>query len=137
MYPKSSSGLVTCLYDFTFFEYLICALSSKHITSLNLQSSPMRFAVQSLSRVQLFATPWTAARQDSLSLTISWSLLKLMSIESMMPSNHLIRCHTFTSCPQSFLASESFPELALRTRWPQYQGFSFSISLMRLALSNF
>ena len=55
--------------------------------------------VQSLSRVQLFVTPWTAARQDSLSFTISWSLLKLMSIESVMPSNHLI---LFPSPPPAF-----------------------------------
>ena len=65
--------------------------------------------VQSLSHVQLFATPWMAAHQASLSFTISWSLLKLMSIESMMPSNHLILCHPFSSCPQSFPASGSFP----------------------------
>ena len=64
--------------------------------------------VQSLSRVQLFQTPWTAAHQASLSFTIPQSLLKLMSIESVMPSNHLILCPPF-SCPQSSLASGSFP----------------------------
>ena len=58
--------------------------------------------VQSLSRVQLFVTPWTAARQASLSFTISWSLLKLMSIESMMPSNHLILCHPLLLLPSIF-----------------------------------
>ena len=61
-----------------------------------------------LSHVQLSATPWTAARQASLSFTISWSLLKLMSIESMMPSNYLILCCPL-SCPQSLPASGSFP----------------------------
>ena len=64
---------------------------------------------QLLSHVRLFATPWTAARQASLSFTISWSLLRLMSIESVMPSNHLILCYTFSFCPQTFPASGSFP----------------------------
>ena len=65
--------------------------------------------VQSLSCVRLFATPWTIAYQASLSITNSWSLLKLISIESVMPSNHLILCHPFSSCLQSFPASGSFP----------------------------
>ena len=59
--------------------------------------------------VWLVAIPWTAARQAPLSSTVPWSLLKLMSIELVMPSNHLILCHPFSSCPQSFLASGSFP----------------------------
>ena len=66
-------------------------------------------SVQSLSRVQLFATPWTAACQACLSITNSWSLFKLMSIKSVMPSNHLILCHPLSSLPQSLPASESFP----------------------------
>ena len=67
-------------------------------------------SVQSFSRAQLFATPWTTACQASLSFNISWSLLKLMSIESMMPSNYLILCpQSFSSCLQSFPASGSFP----------------------------
>ena len=65
-------------------------------------------SVQPLSRVQLFATPWTAASQTSLSITNSWSLLKLMSTESVMPSNHLIPVIPFFSCLQSFPASGSF-----------------------------
>jgi len=65
--------------------------------------------VQLLSRVWPFVTPWTAARQASLSFTISQKLLKLMSIESVMPSNHLVLCHTFSSCLRSFPASGSFP----------------------------
>ena len=65
--------------------------------------------VQSLCCVRLFATPWTAARQASLSFIISWSLLKLMSIESVMPPNHLLLCCLFSSCLQSFPASGSFP----------------------------
>ena len=65
-------------------------------------------SVQLLIHVWLFATPWTAACQDSLSITNSWSLLKLTSIESVMPSNHLILCHPFSSFLQSFPASGSF-----------------------------
>jgi len=84
--------------------------------------------VQSLSHVQLFAAPWTAACQASLSISNSWSLLKLMSIEPVRPSSHLILCRPF-SCPQSFLASEFFSnELALCIRWSKYWNFSFSIN---------
>ena len=79
--------------------------------------------VQSLSRVWLFETPRTAAHQASLSFTISGSLLKLMSIESVMPSNYLIPCH-----PLLFLPSIFFNESALPIRWPKYWSFSFSIS---------
>ena len=72
--------------------------------------SSSRVAInQLLSHVQLFATPWTAGHQDSLSFTISKSLLKLMSIESVMLSNHLILCHPFSFCLQSFSASGFFP----------------------------
>ena len=86
-------------------------------------------SVQSLSRVRLFVTPWTAARQASLSITNSWSLPKLMSINSVMPSSHLILC-----CPLLFLppippSIRVFSnESTLRTRWPKYWSFSFSIS---------
>ena len=71
------------------------------------------FVVQLLSRVQLFVTTWTAARQAPLSFTITQSLLKLMSIESAMPSNYLILCHLLSSCLQSFSASGSFPMVSL------------------------
>ena len=70
---------------------------------------PQFSSVQSLSRVQLFVTPWITACQASLSITNSQSSLKLMSIESVRPSKHLILCHPFSSCPQSFPASGSFP----------------------------
>ena len=71
--------------------------------------SKATFSVQfSYSVISDSATPWTAAGQASLSFTISWSLLKLMSIKSVMPSNHLILCCHFSSCPQSFPASQSF-----------------------------
>ena len=79
------------------------------------------------SRVRLFATPWTTARQASLSITNSQSLLKLMCLELVMPSNHLILCRPF-SCLQSFPASGSFPVSVLHIRWPKYWSFSFSIS---------
>ena len=78
-------------------------------------------SVQSLSRVLLFATPWTAAHQASLSITNSQSLLKLMSIESKMPSNHLILCHPLLLLPSIFPSIKvSSNELALGIRWPEY-----------------
>ena len=83
---------------------------------------------QLLSRVQLFATPGTTAHQAFLSFTISQSLLKLMSIESVMPSNHLILCHPLLS-PSIFPSIRVFSnESALHFRWPTYWSFSFSIS---------
>ena len=85
-------------------------------------------SVQSLSSVRLFATPWTAARQASLSITNSWSLLKLMSIESVMPSNHIILCHPLL-LPSIFPSIRVFSnESVLHIRWPKYWSFSFSIS---------
>ena len=85
-------------------------------------------SVQSLSHVRLFATPWTAARQTSLPFTISWSLLKLMSIKSMMPFKHLILFHPLF-LPSIFLSMRVFSsELALRIRWPKYWSFILSIS---------
>ena len=86
-------------------------------------------SVQSLSRVQLFVTPWTAARQASLSITDSWSLLKLMSIESVMPSNHLILCRPLLLLPSIFPSIRVFSkESVLCIRWPKCWSFSFSIS---------
>ena len=83
--------------------------------------------VQSLSCVWPFVTPWTAVCQASLSITSSWSLLKLMSIESMMPSNHLILCHPLLH--SIFLSIRIFSsESAPHIRWPKYWSFSFSIS---------
>ena len=84
--------------------------------------------VQSLSRVRLLALPWTAAHQASLSFTISLSLLKLMSIESVMPSNHLILCHPLLP-PSVFPSIRVFSnESVLHIKWPEYWSFSFSIS---------
>ena len=83
--------------------------------------------VQSLSRVQLFVTPWTAAKQASLSFIISLSLLKLMSIESLMPSNHLILCHPLLLLPSIFPSIRVFSrELVLCIKWPKYWRFSFN-----------
>ena len=97
--------------------------------------TPLSFAlldsqsVQSLSHIQLFATPWTAARQASLSIINSQSSPKLMSIESVIPSNHLILCCPFLLLPSIFPNIRIFSnELALGIRWPKYWHFSFSIS---------
>ena len=85
--------------------------------------------VQSLSRVQLFVTPWTAANQASLSFTISWSLLKFMPTELVMPSNHLILCRPLLFPPSIFPSIRVFSnESALRIRWSKYRSFSFCVS---------
>ena len=86
-------------------------------------------SVQSLSHFWLFATPWTAAHQASLSITNSQSLLKLMSIESVMPSNYLILCHPLLLLPSIFPSIRVFSnESVLRIRWPKYWRFSLNIS---------
>ena len=86
-------------------------------------------SVQSLSGVQLFATPWTAARQASLSIKNSWSFLKLMSIKSVMPSNHPILCLPLLLLPSIFTGIRVFSnESAHCIRWPKYWSFNFSIS---------
>ena len=86
-------------------------------------------SVQSLSHVQLFATPWAAARWASLSITNSWSLLRFMSIESVMPCNHLILCYPLLLLllnPPSIRVFSN--ESTLHIRWPKYWSFSFSIN---------
>ena len=86
-------------------------------------------SVQLRSCVRLFATPWTAACQASLSITNSWSLLKLMSMESVMLHNHLIHCHSLLLLPSIFYSIRLFSnESVLPIRWPKYWSFSFSIS---------
>ena len=86
-------------------------------------------SVQLLSPVQLFATPWTAAHQASLSIINSWTLLKLIFIESVMPSNHLIFCCPLLLLPSIFPSIRvSSNESVLHIRWPKYWSFSFSIS---------
>ena len=86
-------------------------------------------SVQSLSRVRLFVTPWTTGCQASLSITNSWSLPKLISIELVMPSNHFILCHPLLLLPSILLSLRVFSnELPLHVRWPKYGSFSFNIS---------
>ena len=92
-------------------------------------AKPVAVVVQPLSQVQLFATPWTAACQAFLSFSISQSLLKLMSIESVMPSNHLILYRPLLFLPSIFPSIRVFSnESTLPSRWPKYWSFSFSIS---------
>ena len=92
-------------------------------------TQPQFSSVQSLSCVQLFATPWTAAHQASLSIANSWSLLRLMSIESVIPSNHLILCRPLSPPPSIFSSTRVyFKESVLHIRWPKYWSFSFNIS---------
>ena len=86
-------------------------------------------SVQSLSHIWLFATPWTSTRQASLSITSSRSLPKIMSTESVTPSNHLILCHPLLLLPSIFPSIRVFSdESTLRIRWPKYWSFSLSIS---------
>ena len=103
---------------------------SKFKQSLSgVQEHNMHNSVQSLNHVRLFATPWTAAHQASLSITNSRSLLKLMSIASVMPSNHLILCDPLPLLPSVFPSIRVYSnELVLCIRWPKYWTFSFSIS---------
>ena len=99
------------------------------ISCLIMQIIPTFISVQSLICVQLFATPWTAACQASLSITNSWSLLKLMSIELVMPSNHPILCGPLLLLPSIFPSIRIFSnESALCIRWPKDWSFSFKIS---------
>ena len=110
-----------------FFCTLKKAVSASFFPGVNIVLTNFRCSVQSLSCVRLFVTPWTETRQASLSISNSRSLLKLMSIESVMPSSHLILCHPLLLRLQSFPASGSFPmsqvfsnESALCIRWPKY-----------------
>ena len=109
---------------------LLCILNGTHRQRMEPRKAygPM-VVVQLLSPVWLFVTPWTAVHQAPLSFTISWSLLKLISIELVMPSNHLILCCPRFLPPSIFPRIRVFPnELALQVRWPKYWSFSFSIS---------
>ena len=102
-------------------------MSTSHYTFL--ETDRTISSVQSLSCVQLFATPWTAAHQASLSFTVSQSLLKLISIELVMPSNHLILCDPLFLLPSIFPSFRVFSnESVLHITWPKYWSFSISIS---------
>ena len=122
----------TCSVFLILFHWIQSFGLFQHVflTPETLGKFPTQFSsVQSLSRVWLFATPWTTACQTSLSITNSQSLLKLISIESMMPSNHLLLCHSLLLLPSIFLSIRvSSNELALHIKWPKYWSFSFSIS---------
>ena len=104
--------------------------SIKHIFTLNIVCLEIQsIVVWSLSCIWLFVTPWTVACQATLSFTVSWSLLKFMSIESVMPSSHLVLCHPLLLLPSIFPSIRVFShETVLRIRWPKYWSFSFSIS---------
>ena len=109
----------------TVLTALLQFISSHHVVHDNPQFS----SIQLLSRVRLFATPWTAACQASLSITNSWSLLRLMSVESVMPCNHLILCLPLLLLPSIFPSIRVFSnESAVHIRWQKYWSFRFSIS---------
>ena len=104
---------------FCFVDKFICTLYKKRF----------HISVQSLSHVWLFATPWTVAHQASLSITNSWSLLKLMSLKSVMPSNHLILCHPLLLLPSISPSIRVFSNKSvLFLKWPKYWSFNFNIS---------
>ena len=122
IYPTPYAPL--CVHAFLLLFWSI------HVCLFFLNGSFLQFSsVQSLSHVRLFATLWTAALKASLSITNSRSLLKLMSIESVMTSNHLILCRPLLLPPSIFHSIRVFSdESVLRIRWPKYWSFSFSIS---------
>ena len=113
------------------FTECVCLHTISIIQKEQCNHDKVRFqfsSVQSLSHVRLFATPWITARKASLSITNSRSLSKLMCIESVIPSNHLILCRPLLLLPSTFPSIRVFSnESALRMRWPKYWSFSFSI----------
>ena len=116
------------LFHLSFPRLLYLFISQADIDSSLLSPMSQFSSAQSLSRVQLFATPWTAARQASLSITNSRSSLKLTSIESVMPSSHLILCRPLLLLPPIPVSIRVFSnESTLHMRWPKYWSFSFSI----------
>ena len=126
-FGKLSSGHKTGKGQFS-FQTQRKAMPENVQTTAQLHSSQFS-SVQSLSRVRLFATPWTAAHQASLSITNSRSSPKLMSFESVMPSSHLILCHPLLLLPPIPPSIRVFSnESTLHVRWPKYWSFSFSIS---------
>ena len=116
--------------DLIWSDHLLWSSIKSYITPLWCILSNVQFSsVQSLSRVRLFETPWTAARQVSLSITNSRSPPKLMSIKSVMPSNHLILCRPLLLLPSIFPSIRVFSdESVLHIRWPKYCSFSLNIS---------
>ena len=123
MFPYYILVILTIFPTFSLSLYLLWSVTS-HLRSVQFSS------VQLLSRVQLFATPWIAAHQASRSITNSQSLLKLMSTELVIQSNHLILCHPLLLLSSIFPSIRVFSkESVLRIRWPKYWSFSFSINL--------
>ena len=127
--------LLACFYVHQFHPVQLDLVSSL-VSKWSVEESHLLFknvqfmSVQLFSHVRLFATPWTAARQASLSIINSWSLLKLMSIKSVMLSNHLILYYPLLLLPLIFPSIRVFSnESALHVRWPKYWSFSFNISL--------
>ena len=111
------------LYFYVIIKYTIMNSKNSYIWKVQFSS------IQSLSFVQFFVIPWPAACQVSLSITNSWDILKLMSVELVMPFKHLILCHPLFLLPSIFHSIRVFSnESVLRIRWPEYWSFSFSIS---------
>ena len=126
--PRSVSKLFMC--DFLLKVYVSFWVLYSSIPIISFILLLFVIVVQLLSCVWLFATPWTAGCWASLSFTIPWSVLKFMSIESVMPSNHLILCCPLLLLPSIFCSIRVFSnDSALGIRWPQHWSFSFSISL--------
>ena len=128
-----SEELTSSAYPQISFHWLVCQdviySVNKHLDWKKTWFSQRPCSVQSFSHVRLFVTPWTAAHQASLSITNSLSLLKLMSIESVMPSNHLILCRPLLLPPSIFPSIRVFlSESVLPISWPKYWSFSFRIS---------
>ena len=129
-HPYMTTGKTTALTRQTFVGKVISLLFNM-LFSLVITFLPRsQVKVKQLSHVRLFATPWTATFHASLSIINSWSLLKLMSIQSVTPSNHLILCHPLLLLPSTFPSIRVFSnESVLHIRWPEYWTFSFNISL--------
>ena len=124
--------------DWTHVSYVSCTGRGLFTTSATWKPHRYRYisSVQWLSRVQVLATPWTAARQASLCITNSQSLLKLMSVESVMPSNHLILCHPLLLLPSIFPASGSFPMSQFFSSGGQSTGASTSASTLPMNIQD-
>ena len=136
-YPlQTSKFYLTFKYEFILFFHVTVSCPSGNLfyfylipTTILMYLAHQFSSVQSLSHVRLFTTPWTAARHISLSITNSWSLLKLMSIELVIPSNHLILCCPLLLLPSILPSIRVFSnESVLRIRWPKDWSISFSIS---------
>ena len=126
---NGSTTYSLALVSQTNFSTTVRAILFFSHSSTSLTCGLLFSSVQSFSQVQLFMTPWTAAHQASLSITNSQSLLKPMSIESVMPSNHLILCRPLLLQPSIFTNIRVFPnESVLLIRWPKYWSVSFSFS---------